>query len=92
MQTQMDNHERWLVDIESRVRFLENSLLGSAMSYHPEEEPQKEINIPEKPWNKRQWNVIVQLRGEMLNLKGKFLDLERLITSQGYKSKKGDRL
>jgi hypothetical protein len=55
----------------------------SAMT--PKEE--EKIEIPEKPWNKNQWDIVQQLKGEMLNLKGKFLDLEKLVTSKGYKPK-----
>ena len=71
-------------EFENRISFLENSLPGSAMT--PKEEESQE-EVPEKPWNKKQWRVVEQLKGEMLNLKGKFLDLERLVTSKGYKSK-----
>ena len=52
----------------------------------PQEFP--EIIIPQQePWERKQWYKVEQLKGEMLNLKGKFLDLERLVTSKGYKSK-----
>jgi len=73
-----------LAEFENRISFLENSLPGTAMSYHPEDEPLKPRATPEQPWSKRQWDIIQQLRGEMLNLKKKFLDLE--------KSKQGDKL
>ena len=66
-----------LAEHENRISFLENSLPGSAMSYKPEDEPQKETK--QEPWSKRQWNVVQQLRGEMANLKSKFLELEKQI-------------
>ncbi len=48
-------------------------------------EPTEVVVQPEELWEKRQWNIVSQLRGEMLNLKKKFLDLEGLVTSKGYK-------
>ena len=73
-----------LADFENRISFLENSLPGSAMTPREEE---KKAEIPEKPWMKNQWHIVEQLKREMLNLKGKFLDLEKLVTSKGYKPK-----
>ena len=35
--------------------------------------------IPEKPWMKKQWHIVEQLKAERLNLIGKFLDLEKRI-------------
>jgi hypothetical protein len=71
-----------LAEFENRISFLENCLSGSAMAPIEKEEVKE---LPEKPWNKKQWDVIVQVRGEMLNLKRKFLDLEKLVTSKGSK-------
>ena len=67
---------------ENRISFLENSLPGSAMSYQ-EKPPEAK---PEKPWTKRQWAVVQQLRGEMANLKRK------LIAIEGTKKQAQDRL
>ena len=80
---QLDEIKEMLAEFENRISFLENSLPGSAMT--PEEKSQEKI--PEKPWNRNQWGRVEQLRGEMLHLKGKFLDLEKLVTSKGYKPK-----
>ena len=77
-----------IAEFENRISFLENSLLGSAMT--PKEESQEVI--PEKPWKRNQWSRTEQVLGEMVNLKGKFLALEKLVISAGYKSKQGDRL
>lgn len=78
-----------LAEFENRISFLENSLPGSAMT-PKEDEPLKVETIPEEPWNKNQWDRVEQVLGEMLNLKRKFLDLEKLV--RGYKPKQGDRL
>jgi len=74
-----------LADFENRISFLENSLSGSAMT--PREEESQEVMMQQspEPWNKNQWDIVNQLRGELLNLKGKFLDLEKLVTTKGYK-------
>ena len=72
-----------LADHENRILFLENSMMGSAMT--PKEETEEVKEIPEKPWMKKQWHIVEQLKAERLNLIGKFLDLERLVTSRGYK-------
>ena len=78
-----------LADFENRISFLENSLPGSAMTLK-EEESQEEI--PEKPWMKKQWYRVEQVLGEWENFKRKFLDLERLVISEGYKPAQKDRL
>jgi len=80
---QLEEMQELLSEYENRISFLENSLPGSAMSYHPEDEPDKPT--PEQPWSKRQWYTVNQLRGEIANLKRKFLDLEQLVTSKGSK-------
>jgi len=74
-----------LSDILNRISFLENSLPGSAMSYHPEEESQEVIpQQKEEPWRKNQWYRVEQLLGEMANLKRKFATLEKQLIEQGY--------
>ena len=75
--------QEMLAEHENRISLLENSLPGSAMSYHPEESQEEIKAIPEKPWNRKQWDIVNQLRGEMANLKRKFLDLERGIQRKG---------
>jgi hypothetical protein len=75
-----------LAEFENRIKFLENSLPGSAMTPKEEEEVKE---IPEKPWNKNQWRRVEQVLGEWENFKRKFLDLEELVKSQ---LGKGDRL
>ena len=72
-----------LAEFENRLSFLENSLPGSAMT--PKEESEEVKEIPEKPWNKNQWDRVNQLEGKMLHFIGKFLDLEKLVTSKGGK-------
>ena len=54
---------------------------------HPEESQESLIMQKQEPWNKNQWDIVNQLRGEVRNLLGKFLDLEQLVTSQGSKSR-----
>ncbi|GAH06109.1 unnamed protein product, partial [marine sediment metagenome] len=77
----LEEIQEMLANFENRISFLENSLLGSAMSYHPEEENQEVVMKQlQEPWSKKQWNIVDQLRGEMINLKRKFLDLEALVT------------
>lgn len=44
-----------------------------------------ETLVKPEEWTTKQWGVVDQIRGEMLNLKKKFLDLEGLVTSKGYK-------
>lgn len=39
----------------------------------------------QEAWDKNQWHIVQQLQGEMANLKRKFLDLEKLVTSKGSK-------
>jgi hypothetical protein len=48
-----------------------------------EQEEVKEI--PEKPWMKNQYDRVNQLELKVLNFIGKFLDLEELVKSKGYK-------
>jgi len=76
--------EEIFADHENRISFLENSLSGSAMT--PKEEEIEVKELPEKPWNKRQWDRVEQLMGEMANLKGKFLDSEKRILTLEKKS------
>lgn len=63
-----------VADLINRVSFLENSLPGSAMSYHPEEET-KPVKVSEE-WNEDQWDIVTQLRGEVAYLKRKVTQLE----------------
>ena len=74
--------QNWIADHENRISFLENSLPGSAMTPKEDELPWE--SPPEKPWMKNQWHRVEQAIAEMLNLKGKFLDLEKLVISKGY--------
>jgi len=66
-----------LAEIENRVSFLENSLPGSAMSYHPEDEPPRKEPTPEKPWSKKQWDIINQLQAEVRHLHKEVYSLGR---------------
>ena len=58
---------------------------GSEKAMTPKEEEIPKVVISEKPWNKNQYDRVEQLRREFLNVLGKFLDLEKLVTSKGYK-------
>ena len=73
--------QEMLADFENRISFLENSLLGSAMSYQEEVSEVKDVPKQE-PWDKRQEGIVNQLRGEMVNLKRKFLALEERPTKK----------
>ena len=73
--------QEMLADFENRISFLENSLPGSAMSYQ-EEVSEVKAAPKQEPWDKRQEDIINQLRGEMVNLKRKFLALEERPTKK----------
>ena len=81
----LEEIQELLSEHDNRISFLENSLPGSAMSYHPEEETEELVVEAPEPWNKNQWNIINQLRGEILYLKNK-------IIKHLDKPKQGDRL
>ena len=72
-----------MAEFENRISFLENSLPGSAMSYQPEETSEsRKVVQPQEVWEKRQWYIINQLRGEIANLKNKFANLEKKHTQK----------
>jgi len=50
-----------------------------------EHEAQEVKEIPEKPWDRRQWYTVEQLKGEILNLKRKFIALEEKTKGRGDK-------
>ena len=75
---ELDEIREILSEFENRISFLENSLPGSAMSYQEEVSEVKAVPKQE-PWDKRQEGIVNQLRGEMANLKRKFVDSEKRI-------------
>ena len=70
--------QEMLADFENRISFLENSLPGSAMSYQ-EEVSEVQAAPKQEPWDRRQEDIVNQVRGEMANLKRKFVDSEKRI-------------
>ena len=65
-----ERHEQWLIDIESRVRFLETLSTPSDYSLsHPEEEQAPVYQDME--WTPRQWDTVRHLIGTVLHLQSK---------------------
>jgi len=70
--------QEMLADFENRISFLENSLPGSAMSYQ-EEVSEVQAAPKQEPWDRRQEDIVNQLRGEMANLKRKFVNSDKRV-------------
>ena len=81
--------QEWLADFENRISFLENSLPGSAMSYHPEEETQEDIVQQDPPWTRRQWDIINQLRSEVKHIHGEVHEKRATQKSKKYNQYEG---
>jgi len=81
------NTEDILANHENRISEIE----GLFPTLSPEDvreiarEVLAETLVKPEQWTTKQWDIVNQLRGETLNLKGKFLDLEKLVTSKGSK-------
>ena len=65
-----------LGDFETRISFLENSLPGSAVSYQ-EEERKDFQETKQEHWNRKQWDIINELRGEVAYLRNKLANLDQ---------------
>ena len=74
-----------LADHENRILEIE----GLFPTLNPEDvreivkEVLTETLVKPKQWTTKQWDSVSQIRAEMLNLKKKFLDLEKLVISKG---------
>jgi len=83
------NTEDILANQENRISEIE----GLFPTLSPEDvreiarEVLAETLVKPEQWTTKQWDVVSQLRGEVLNLKKKFLDLEGLVISKGSKPK-----
>lgn len=65
-----DRHENWLIDIDSRVRYLENLHTPSLESYEP-----KPLEVKFDPWTDSQWEYILQLRSEVIEGRKKLAEV-----------------
>ena len=78
---------------ENRISFLENSLPGSAMSYHPEDKPQEEprdLNETERPEQGEKYKRIdrivrefYQLKNEVSYLHNELYEVQKLLGLHG---------
>jgi len=90
--------QEWLANFENRISFLENSLPGSAMSYHPEEQSSSkslELIIQtdriEQNEKYKQIDRIVRqfyhIRNEMTYLHNEVYELQKLLGLHGEEPK-----
>lgn len=73
----LEAHEQWLIDLEGRIEYLENSQPSSrldekATDLAHETMREKNAQEPEREWAKKQWDFVLQLKARILHLEKTF--------------------
>lgn len=70
-------YERWLIDLESRVKYLEAAQLYTDVldDIRNRLDKLEEATKEQPEWNGKQWDMVTQLKGRVLHIENKQTEL-----------------